>query len=119
MIDLAAVPLVFEPIESVGFVPHGDWVVVKRDPWPTSTPSGLVHLAERPFEWVCTGVVQAVGPGARSRRGIRVPVAVRVGERVVYDYRPSKEDLAMRCLYGDRAILLRETELVAVMESDA
>lgn len=70
------------------------------------------------FEWTCYGTVVAVGIGSRLRDGTRRPLDVKVGDRIVWSYRPSREEQTITQMFGDRAILIRESEVLGVMECD-
>ena len=70
------------------------------------------------FEWTVYGTIVAVGPGARLRDGTRRPLDVNVGDRIVWSYRPSREEQTMREMFGERAILLRESDVLAVVEHE-
>jgi len=100
------------------FIPCDDRLVVQLDPLSKTTASGLVQLPDRIAEWTAYGTVIAVGPGARDRHGNRVPLDLVVGDRVVFDWRPSHEELAMAKYFGPRTILLKEDEIVGVIEDD-
>ena len=67
---------------SVGIKPLEDRIVVKPSDAEQTTASGLVipdTAKEKPQE----GEVVAVGPG-RFDDGVRVPMDVKVGDRVMY-----------------------------------
>ncbi len=98
--------------------PAGDWIVVRQDDLITETSSGI-QLIQREADWTAFGVVVSVGPGARGRKGDRVAIDdPKAGDRVVYEWRPSNEEKAMARLCGDRTILLRADEIVAVLEDE-
>ena len=63
--------------------PLNDRVIVKRLENETKTASGIVipdSAAEKPDQ----GEVLAVGPGRRNDAGERIPVDVKVGDKVLY-----------------------------------
>jgi chaperonin GroES len=66
-----------------------DRVIVEADPFPTETAGGLVipeAYAERPEHRKWKGTVREVGPGSIDpETGRRIPVDVKVGDRVMYD----------------------------------
>jgi chaperonin GroES len=65
--------------------PMGNQVVVKLDPLPEMSESGLLHLAtdSRDHEHRI-GTVMAVGPGwIAPKTGIRCPMELVVGDRVL------------------------------------
>jgi chaperonin GroES len=63
--------------------PLKDLVVVEKEEAPTRSAGGL-HLPGTVDEKTLTGVVKAVGPGKVNDAGVLVPVAVQVGDRVVF-----------------------------------
>jgi len=64
--------------------PLGDRVVVKPDAEAdVRTPSGLV-IPDTAKEKPQIGEVIAVGPGALTEEGDRLPMDVKVGDRVLY-----------------------------------
>ena len=68
---------------SVSITPLEDRIVVKQVEAETTTASGLVipdTAKERPQE----GEVLSVGPGRIDDNGNRVPLDVKVGDRVIY-----------------------------------
>lgn len=67
----------------MNLIPLHDRVIVQRIASETSLPSGLVipdNAAERPDQ----GTVLAVGPGKRTDTGDFMPLAVQVGDRVIF-----------------------------------
>lgn len=90
------------------FHPLGDRVVVKPIEREEKTKSGIVlpdTAKEKPQE----GEIIAVGPGRVSDEGKRIPMELKVGDRVVYSrYAGSefKED-------GQEYLILKETDILA------
>jgi chaperonin GroES len=85
--------------------PLGDRVVVKPSPKEEVTKSGIVlpdTAKEKPQE----GEILAVGPGRVTDEGKRIPLDVKVGDKVIY----SK--------YGGTEIKVDEQELIVLRESD-
>ena len=79
--------------------PLGDTIIVKRDSPPERTKSGLII---RGIEWPARGRVQAVGPGKRGKRGMRVPIDLRPGDEVAFDKWASE----IRLVPGTQDILI-------------
>ncbi|HEX2704553.1 MAG TPA: co-chaperone GroES [Candidatus Lustribacter sp.] len=68
---------------SVSITPLEDRIVIKSLEAETTTASGLVipdTAKEKPQE----GEVLAVGPGRISDKGNRIPLDIKVGDRVIY-----------------------------------
>ena len=85
--------------------PIGDRVVVKPEPEEQRTKSGIVlpdTAKEKPQE----GTVVAVGTGRVLDNGQKVPLEVKVGDKVIY----SK--------YGGTEVKIDEEEFVILSERD-
>ncbi|MFT7115969.1 MAG: chaperonin GroES [Rhodoferax sp.] len=91
--------------------PLHDRVIVKRVENETKTASGIVipdSAAEKPDQ----GEVLAVGPGKKNDKGEVSPMAVKVGDRVLfgkYSGQTVKVD-------GDELLVMKEDDLFAVVE---
>ena len=91
--------------------PLADRVIVKRLENETKTASGIVipdNAAEKPDQ----GEVLAVGPGRLDDDGDRMPMSVKVGDRVLfgkYSGQTVKVD-------GAELLVMREVDLFAVVE---
>ena len=92
--------------------PLADRVIVKRLENETKTASGIVipdNAAEKPDQ----GEVLAVGPGSLDDDGDRMPMSVKVGDRVLfgkYSGQTVKVD-------GDELLVMKEDDLFAVVEA--
>jgi chaperonin GroES len=91
--------------------PLGDRVWVEPIEREETTASGIVlpnTAKEKPME----GYVLAVGPGVRDEKGERVPVDVKVGDRILfakYAGTEFKHD-------GTKHLIMRENDILAVIE---
>jgi chaperonin GroES len=91
--------------------PLHDRVIVKRLDQETKTSSGIVipdNAAEKPDQ----GEVLAIGPGKRNDKGDVAPLAVKVGDRVLfgkYSGQTVKVD-------GEDLMVMREEDIMAVVE---
>jgi len=86
-------------------IPIGDRVVVQPEPEEQKTRSGIVlpdSAKERPSE----GTVIAVGSGRILDNGQKVPLEVKVGDKVIY----SK--------YGGNEVKIDELEYIILSEKD-
>lgn len=93
-------------------VPLADRVVVKAIEQEEKTKGGIVlpdTAKEKPQE----GEVLAVGSGRLLDNGERVPLEVKVGDRVVY----SKYGGTEIKLDGEEYIILRESDILAVTKN--
>lgn len=68
---------------SVSLKPLEDKIVIKQAAAETTTASGLV-IPDTAKEKPQQGEVLAVGPGRRDDKGERIPVDVKVGDKVLY-----------------------------------
>ena len=93
----------------------GPRVLVLRDPPETETTSGL-HIpgvAQVAKNKTLQGTVIKVGPGGRSKKGVRLPISCAPGDRILYgflDGEDIEEDGKHYVIlenYEVRAILLR------------
>ena len=85
--------------------PLGDRVVVKPTPREEMTKSGIVlpdTAKEKPQE----GLIVAVGPGAFDTEGKRMPMDVKVGQKVLYGK------------YAGTEFKLEDEELLIVSQKD-
>ncbi len=95
---------------SVNLKPLGDRVVVKIIEELERTRGGIVlpdTAKEKPQE----AEVFAVGPGGRTDQGERIPMEVKVGDRVIfakYSGTEFKQD-------DEEYLILRESDLLAVV----
>jgi chaperonin GroES len=89
--------------------PMGDRVVVKRVGMEEKTAGGIIipdNAKEKPME----GEVIAVGPGKMDDRGIRIPLDVKVGDRVLLSKYAGTEIK----FEGQELIIMREDDILAV-----
>jgi chaperonin GroES len=68
---------------STNIKPLADYVVVQQEEAESKTASGL-YLPTQAQEKPKVGKVLAVGPGRVGDDNDRIPVAVKVGDRVIY-----------------------------------
>ena len=90
--------------------PLHDRILVKRLEAESKTPGGLIipdNAKEKPVE----GVVIAAGEGARNKDGVRIPLDVKVGDRVLFSKYSGTEVKAI----GEDHMILREDDLLAVL----
>ena len=68
---------------SIKLTPLEDKIIVKQAEAQTQTASGL-YIPDNAKEKPQQGVVLAVGPGRRDDMGERIPMDVKVGDKVLY-----------------------------------
>jgi chaperonin GroES len=91
--------------------PLNNRVLIKRIEELTRTPGGLFlpdTAKEKPIE----GEVLAVGEGRVDDNGKLVPMAVKVGDRVVF----SKYSGTEIKLEGEEFLLMREDDILGIVE---
>lgn len=91
--------------------PLGDRLVVKPIEKESTLPSGIV-LPESAKEKPQEGKVIAAGPGARNDKGERQALDVQVGDVVLY----AKYGGTEIKIDGDKLLILRESDILAVVE---
>jgi len=92
-----------------GLKPLGDRVVVKPEPSEEKTISGIV-LPDTAKEKPQIGTVIAVGSGRVLDNGQKVPVEVKIGDKVVY----AKYGGTEIKVDNDEYIILSERDILAV-----
>ena len=91
--------------------PLEDRVLVKPIENESKTASGI-YLPESAKEKPVRGQVVAVGPGKRLENGQRAQMSVTKRDTVVYGkYAGTEVELK-----GDKVLILRETELLGIIE---
>ena len=96
---------------SVSIKPLEDRIVVKTLEAETTTASGLVipdSAKEKPQE----GEVLAIGPGRIDDNGQRVPLDVKVGDKVIY----SKYGGTEVKYHGEEYLVLSARDVLAIIE---
>src|SRR5688572_10937624 len=91
--------------------PLADRVIVKQVEAEEKTKSGI-YLPDAAKEKPTQGKIIAVGPGKLDEKGKRMEVGVRNGDVVYYGrYAGTEVDID-----GDKFVILRETDLLGVVE---
>jgi chaperonin GroES len=89
--------------------PLGDRVLIKPQAPETVTSFGII-IPDSSKEKPETGVVAAVGPGRRNDKGERVPLDVKVGDRV-YFKKPWDEPIKIA---GVEYYIVSESEITLI-----
>lgn len=95
---------------AINLKPLGDRVVLKPSPKEEVTKSGLVipdTAKEKPQE----GTVLAVGPGRLDEQGKRLPMDVKVGDKVLYAKYAGTEVK----IEGEEYLILKESDILAIV----
>jgi chaperonin GroES len=91
--------------------PLGDRIVVQPIEQEEITAGGIV-LPETAKEKPQQGKVLAAGPGARDEDGERIPMDVKVGDKVLY----AKYGGTEFKMDGKKLLILRESDLLAILD---
>ena len=98
---------------STKVVPLGDRIVVKQTKQEEVRASGLV-IPDTAREKPQLGDVLAVGPGRLDENGKRLPIVVKIGDRVLYAKYSGQE--IPRGVFGDsdeEYMVLKESDILA------
>jgi chaperonin GroES len=97
---------------SINLQPLGDRVVIEREESESRTAGGIV-LPDTAKDKPARGKVVSVGEGRRLESGKRVPLQVKVGDRVVFSTYAGEE---VPINIGERKLLLmREEDILAII----
>lgn len=91
--------------------PLGDYVVAVAETAPSKTASGL-YLPDNAQEKPKTAKVVAVGPGKVGDDNERVPIQLKVGDRIVYKSYSTTEVKVGK----DEYILVKEEDVLATVK---
>jgi chaperonin GroES len=92
--------------------PLGGRVIVEPIEQEEMTPGGII-LPETAKEKPQEGKVLAAGPGERNEKGERIPMELKVGDKVLFA-KYSGTDIKMD---GKKLLIMRESDILAVVES--
>lgn len=93
------------------FKPLNDRILVERVDEPTTTLSGII-IPETAKEKPLRGTVLAVGPGRTAEDGTLTPLAVKVGDTIVFGKYGGTE----LKINGVERTILREEDVLGVVE---
>ncbi len=97
---------------SISIKPLGNRVVVEPIEQEDVTALGIV-LPDTAKEKPQQGMILAAGPGERDEKGNRVAMDVKVGDKVLFAKYAGTE----LKLDGKKLLILRETDLLGIVES--
>jgi chaperonin GroES len=95
----------------MAFRPLGDRVVIRRVEEEAKTKGGIIipdTAKEKPQE----GEVIAVGPGARDEDGKRVPIDVKVGDRILFGKWSGSEVK----LDDEDLLIMKESDILGILD---
>ena len=96
----------------MGFRPLHDRVLVRRVEEEKLTAGGIIipdTAKEKPME----GKVEAVGPGSLNEKGERIPLDVKVGDRVLFGKWSGSETK----IDGDELVIMKESDIMGIIEA--
>lgn len=96
---------------AVKLQPLSDWVVAEQEDAVTKTASGI-YLPEKAAEKPKVAKVLAIGPGRVGDDNERVPVSVKVGDRIVYKSYSTTEVK----IDAKEYILVKEEDILAIVK---
>jgi len=94
------------------FRPLHDRVLLRRVEEENLTSGGIIipdSAQEKPME----GEILAVGPGAVDEKGVRVPLDVKVGDRVLFGKWSGTETK----IDGEELLILKEADIMGIIEA--
>jgi chaperonin GroES len=94
--------------------PLNDQVLIRKDTPRDTTDGGIAIPDTAKKESVASGIVLVVGPGSTAMDGTRVPIDVKVGQRVFFNGH-SGSDLDVRG--QTNLVVVSEFDLLAVPEA--
>ena len=90
--------------------PLGERVIVKPSPSEEKTAGGL-YIPETAKEKPQKGEVIAVGPGRKADDGQRLPMEVKVGDKVLYGkYSGTEMEVD-----GETYLIIKESDILAIL----
>jgi chaperonin GroES len=96
---------------SISLKPLGSRLVVEPIEEEEVTSGGIV-LPETAKEKPQKGTVLAIGPGDRNDKGERIPMDVKVGDKVLYAKYAGTEVK----YNGKKLLILRESDVLAILD---
>lgn len=97
---------------AISIKPLGDRVVVEPIEQEEVTAGGIV-LPDTAKEKPQQGTVIAAGPGARDEDGDRIPMDVKVGDRILFAKYAGTEVK----MDGKKVLILRESDILGIIEN--
>jgi chaperonin GroES len=91
--------------------PLGGRVIIEAIEQEEMTAGGII-LPETAKEKPQEGNVLAVGPGDRDEKGTRIPMDVKIGDKVLF----AKYSGTEVKLDGRKLLIMRESDLLAIVE---
>jgi chaperonin GroES len=97
--------------KTLNLVPLGDRVIVKPLPQEEITKGGII-LPDTAKEKPMQGEVLAVGNGKLLENGTKVPMEVKIGDKVLYGKYSGTEVK----IEGEEYLIVKESEILAIIK---
>ena len=94
----------------MNFKPLHDRVLVKRVEEDTKTAGGII-IPDTAKEKPSQGIVEAVGPGARTEDGKVLPMGVSVGDKILFGKWSGTEVT----LDGEELLIMKEGDIMGII----
>ncbi len=94
----------------MAFRPLHDHVLVRRVEADTKSAGGIIipdTVKEKPQE----GEVVAVGSGAKTEKGVAIPVSVKKGDRILFG-KYSGSEVKIK---GEELVIMRESDILGII----
>ena len=102
--------------------PVDQYIVVRPDSESLKVSSGGIHIPDtaKVHKQALTrqGVVLAVGPGRVTKTGVRVPVGIAVGDRVVYEQYSGYDHQFDVFMEDSRLRLIKEEDVIGILDPE-
>jgi chaperonin GroES len=98
----------------MNFKPVSNYILVKPVEVPDTTPSGLI-LPESSLDKPNMGTVYSVGDGQLTSEGVRLPVAVKVNDIVLF---PKYSGTEVK-LNKEKYLIMRDTDIFGVVTNES
>jgi chaperonin GroES len=98
--------------------PTGDRLIIKKESGTRVSHGAIVLPEGSRSDSINFGTVIAVGPGRITKKGVRVPPEVRVGDKVAYVFALEKtnSNVQLKESLNDKEFILQEKDVLAVIE---
>jgi chaperonin GroES len=101
-----------KPVNTMGIMPLGDGVLIKPEAAEKTTPSGIIIPDTAKEEKATVGRVVAVGPGKVGDDNVRIPMQVKVGQKVYFNQGWESE----MEWQGEKYYLVHESDVRAILD---
>jgi len=97
---------------NIGLRPLGDRILVERIEADEKVSPGGIIIPDSAKEKPTHGLVIAVGPGRRNKKGTRIPPEVKGGDKVIFGKWGGNEIK----IEGKEYLLLKEDDIYGIIE---